>query len=141
MRVFFNASVILAGLGSPMGGSGKLLRWSQQKRFTGVISEIIFDEVNRQADKLGMNLKQVIKKISQTIAFTAPVPSGRLVNKYKQVVVDQGDAHVLASAQATKSKFLVTLDKKHILSLKSKIKKLKIVSPGELITILSRSEI
>jgi len=43
--VLFNASVVLAGLKSPQGGSGELLLWSKQKKIQGLISEAILDEV------------------------------------------------------------------------------------------------
>lgn len=53
--------------------------------------------------------------------------------KFSKIVIDAGDAHVLASCRETKAQFLVTLDKKHLLILGKKIKWTKIVSPGELI--------
>lgn len=135
-KVFFNASVILAGLASPGGGSAKLLGWSQQKRFRGIISEIIADEVMRRASKLGIGTAQAITMLYRGFAVVMPPPIVDLVDRYKSMVIDHGDAHVLASVWA-KSDFLVSLDKKHILSLKTKIKTVKIVSPGELIEILS----
>ena len=36
-----------------------------------------------------------------------------------RIVIDDGDAHVLASCEKEKVDFLVTLDKKHLLILKS----------------------
>lgn len=137
-KVFFNASVILAGLASPGGGSAKLLGWGQQKRFRGIISEIIADEVMRRASKLGIGTAQASTMLYRGFAVVMPPPTVDLVDRYKAMVIDHGDAHVLASAWASKSDFLVSLDKKHILSLKKKIKTVKIVSPGELIEILSR---
>lgn len=48
-------------------------------------------------------------------------------------MINQGDSHVLASALELDVDYLVSLDKKHILALKGKIKKFAIVSPKELI--------
>lgn len=48
-------------------------------------------------------------------------------------MIDQGDSHVLASALELDVDYLVSLDKKHILALKNKIKKFAIASPKELI--------
>jgi len=58
------------------------------------------------------------------------------VEVFEQTVIDSSDAHVLASAKENKVEFLVTLDKKHLLILKDKIKQFRIVSPGQLIEIL-----
>ena len=53
-----------------------------------------------------------------------------------QGLVDIEDAHLIAGAALTKSKYLVTLDKKHLLKLeiKNKFLPLKIVSPKELLS-------
>ncbi len=59
------------------------------------------------------------------------------VEKYKNITTDYGDAHVLASAISSKCKFLVTLDQKHLLILQNKFEKVKIVSPKQLIEMLS----
>jgi len=67
-----------------------------------------------------------------------PAPKKSNVLFFYEKVIDCGDAHVLACARETKADFLVSLDKKHILILKGKIKKLKIVSPGELIEIIKK---
>jgi len=135
-KVYFNASVILAGLSSSTGGSAKLLNWVKSGHITGIISEIIADEVIRRSPKIHINPDLAQKQI-RIIFKVVPPPSHNLTEKYSHLVADQSDAHVLASAQAASSKFLVSLDKKHILTLQSKIKIFKVVSPGELIKILS----
>ena len=61
-----------------------------------------------------------------------------MVKKYKSIVTDFDDAHLIASAQELKVDYLVSLDKKHILALKRKFKVAKIVNPGELIEILKK---
>jgi predicted nucleic acid-binding protein len=132
-KVFFNASVILAGLKSPAGGSGKLLNWCRNQKINGVISEIVADEATRHADKIGVkpaHLQLTLKTIFSQI-FDAPAEKNAI--KFGKIVVDPGDAHILASCYEIKPNFLVTLDKKHLLILQGKIKWIKIVSPGELI--------
>jgi len=135
-RVLFNASVILAGLKSPFGGSAKLLDWCQKKKIKGIISEIILDEVIRNLPKIKME-KRKCQKIILGFEKIYPSPDIFNVQKYKRIVIHYGDAHLLASAQETKADFLATLDKKHLLILKNKIKKPGIVSPGQLIEKLS----
>lgn len=131
--VFFNASVILAGIHSPMGGSAKLLRLVKQKQITGVISEIIFDELLRHADKIKKSKSKLSSIVLEIFPNILPAPSNTSVFKYKYVVLDSGDTHVLASTKDSNAEYLVTLDKKHLLILQNKIKWVKIVSPKELL--------
>lgn len=130
--VFFNASVVLAGLKSPKGGSGKILLWLKQKKIKGVISEIILDEVSRNHAKIGFN-KSVLEKKIKEIFQIEEAPNQEIVSHYGGIVVYFGDAHVLASAEQAKVDYLISLDQKHILILKDNIKVFKIVTPGELI--------
>lgn len=135
-KVFFNASVILAGLKSPSGGSGKILKWGRQKKIKALASELILDEVLRNMVRVGLPKDQVLKSAKE-IFLIVPAPGASLVKSLHKVSVDVGDSHVLAGSTETKADFLVTLDKKHLLILKDKIKEFKIVSPGELIEFLS----
>jgi len=134
ISVFFNASVVLAGLKSPKGGSGKILSWAKQKKIKGVISEIIMDEILRNALKIGFDKLVLEKKIKEILQIEA-APKQEIVSKYNSIVIYFGDAHVLASSEQAKTEYLVSLDQKHILILKDKIKVFKIVTPGELIQV------
>lgn len=137
-RVLFNASVILAGLKSPKGGSAKLLSFCKKGTLVGKISEIILEEILRNAPRIGFDEETIIQKISKIFPRITSPPGKALVDKYKTISLDLGDAHVLASAKEENADFLVTLDKKHLLVLKNKIKEFEIVSPGELIEILKK---
>jgi len=137
-RVFFNASVVLAGLASPSGGSGKLLAHVKQKQITGVISEIILDEIFRHTKKLGLSKTTVERYLMTLFTPIISAPTLKSVHKYASIVIDQGDSHVLASSRKTHADFLVTLDKKHLLALQHKIKNIRIVSPKELLEWLAK---
>jgi len=137
-RVFFNASVIIAGLISPTGGSAKLLKWAKSHKVRGLISEIILQEVKKHKNKIGQDEKEIEKRIDSIFFPIVSRPENTQVEEYRHITTDYGDAHVLASSIATKSKFLVTLDQKHLLILQKKFKKVKIVSPKQLIEMLSR---
>lgn len=134
--VLFNASVILAGIKSPAGGSGKLFSWSKDKKINGLISEIILDEAMRNGPRIGVEPMFVARKIKNCGIGIHAAPDSSVVDKFKKIVIDLGDAHVLASAEEQKADFLVTLDKKHLLILQKSVKQFKIVSPGELIATL-----
>lgn len=131
--VLFNASVILAGLKSPNGGSGKVLKWCKEGRIAGVASEVIVDEAVKNASRIKFSEEEVYSAINKIFPSICPPPQALIVNHFKNIVADSGDAHVLASTKETKAAFLVTLDKKHLLVLQGTVKGLDIVSPGELI--------
>lgn len=138
-KVFFNASVVLAGLRSPAGGSGRLLSFAKDGKIDGVISEIVLDEVLRHAGEVGLNPTRVRLSIAAPFRRIQTAPAEKNVSRLKKVVIDPGDAHVLASGREAKTDFLVTLDKRRLLILQKKIKWIKVVSPGELIEILSKN--
>lgn len=137
--VLFNASVVLAGFKSPKGGSGKILSWAKKGKIKGVISEIILDEVLRNASKIGFDKPDLEKKIKEILSIEA-APKQEIVNQHSDIVIYFGDAHVLASSEQAKAEYLVSLDQKHILILKDKIKVFKIVTPGGLIQELRGKE-
>ncbi|OGK08687.1 putative toxin-antitoxin system toxin component, PIN family [Candidatus Roizmanbacteria bacterium RIFCSPHIGHO2_01_FULL_35_10] len=134
--VFFNASVIIAGLRSPKGGSAKLLDCAKQKRITAIISNIIVNEVLKHQVKTSRNQSQIIDFLEKRF-YIISEPSPKLINRFSSIVIDKGDIHVIASTLESTAHFLVTLDKKHLLSIKNKVKDFQIVTPGELITILT----
>ena len=132
-KVLFNASVVLSGLNSPKGGSAKVLSYIQAKKIDGVISEIILDEILRHSNKIGYTKERLYRKCISIFKKIEISPKLETVKKYKNIVTDEGDCHVLASAEEVGADYLVSLDKKHILVLQNKLKKLKIVTPAELI--------
>lgn len=137
--VFFNASVILAGLASPRGGSAKLLRLVREQKIRGVISEVILDEVVRRSERVNIEKAIAADKIAAVFYQILPAPSIRLVSQFNQIVTDPGDAHVLASTFQAKATVLVTLDRKHLLSLAKSVRTFRILSPKQLIERLSKS--
>lgn len=134
--VFFNASVILAGLRSPRGGSGKVLDWTKRRKIKGYISEAVLDEVLRHVSKVGLQKNDVVRRIKVMLIKIVPAPE-RVSKKYMKLVKDYGDIHLFESVESLKVDYLVSLDKRHVLSLARKVKGFKVKSPGELIEALS----
>jgi hypothetical protein len=131
--VLFNASVVLAGINSPKGGSAELLVLVKNKKINGAISEIIYHEVIKNASKINLERSILEKKVDVLFPYLLKAPLAKIVSKFFSKTTDPGDAHVLASALEIKADFLVSLDKKHILVLKNKVREFKIVTPGELV--------
>lgn len=139
MKVFFDASVIIAAMLSKTGGSALLLEYIKAKKIIGITSLTVIDEILDE-DKF-KKLKKSKEDIEQFIA-----ESGLLVRKQVtaseitpyQGKVDIEDAHLIAGAKLTKCKYLVTLDQKHLLdeNIRKRFLPLKIVSPKELIIFL-----
>ena len=139
--VFFNASVILAGIKSPHGASGTLLQYGASKQFHACASELVFQEVFRHTNKLGLTDSQVLKIIRSTFfqPYIAPPPSKKLITKWTVKTTDPGDAHVLAACHLTLADFLVSLDKKHILNLAETINQFKIVTPLKMLRLIRQN--
>lgn len=136
--IFLNASVVLAGLKSPKGGSAKILAWSKTHSINTVISEIVFDEIIRNSSKIGIDPEQATRQIYLANISIRNAPPLKTVQKYQSIVIDDGDAHVLASCEELHATHLVTLDKKHLLILRHPIKWVNILSPGEFIEAFSQ---
>lgn len=115
-----------------------MLRLVKQGKITGVISEIILDEVLRHAAKFNLTKRKIADFCLKIFPEISSAPNEDIVKKYYKIVIDEGDAHVLASCEQEKAGYLVTLDKKHLLVLKGKTKGLKILTPGELIIMIQR---
>ena len=136
MRVFFDASVIIAALLSPSGGSSQLLKYVKLGKITGITSQTVIEEILEE-DKFS-RIKKSKREIEQFIVdnrliVRKPITIGE-IEPY-QGLVDIEDAHLIAGANLTRCRHLVTLDKKHLLrpDIQKKFLPLKIVSPGQLL--------
>lgn len=136
MRVYFDASVIIAALLSPTGGSAQLFKLIKAGVIDGITSLTVIQEILEE-DK-SKRIKKSKEEIEQFIA-----ESGLIVREVitaleivpYQTQVDVEDAHLIAGAVLTKCTHLVTLDKKHLLreDIKQKFLPLRIVSPKEIL--------
>ena len=131
--IFFNASVILSGLNSPRGGSAKVLNWVKQSKVEGVISELVLDEVLRHSNKIGIKKNTSRSKVINIFKKNIQESPKSISKIFEKLAIDVGDSHLFESSKTSRVDYLVSLDKKHILALKNKVKDFIIVSPGELI--------
>jgi|SRR3989344_6259442 len=136
MRVFFDASVIIAALLSPNGGSSQLLKYIKLGKIVGITSQTVIEEILEE-DKF-IRIKKSQREIEQFIVdnrliVRKPITIGE-IEPY-QGLVDIEDAHLIAGANLTRCRHLVTLDKKHLLraDVQKRFLPLKIVSPGQLL--------
>lgn len=134
IKIFLDASVIIAALLSPAGGSARVIRLGQLGAWAQITSQTVINEMKdhtKKIDKSGDEIDQFIK--SSSIIVRKRVT--RLEIKPYLGTIEQDDAHLIAGSKLTGADFLITLDKKHLLkdNIKNKFKPLKIINPEELL--------
>lgn len=132
-RVLFNASVVFSAFCSETGASRKLMTFIKRKRINGLISEAILDELLKHADKIPADRERLCGEIDQYFGNILPAPEEKNVSRYKQFMLDEGDAHLFATYQEARCDALVSLDKHHVLALKGKLPGCTILAPSELL--------
>jgi len=134
MRVFFDASVIIAALLSQTGGSSLLLKYAKIGRITGITSQTVVDEVSNKSKKLNKTKEALEQFIAESGLVVRNKITSEEISPYLDLVHVE-DAHVIAGAKLTKCSHLVTLDKRDLLNtkIKNSFTPLKIVSPKELL--------
>lgn len=136
MKIYFDASVIIAALLSSTGGSSQLFKYIKTGLITGITSLTAIDEImeKEKFDKFHKTRKEIEQFIlSLGLIIQEHINSDEIRPFQNQV--DKEDAHLIVGAIQTKCQYLVTLDRKHLLrkDIKDKFLPLKIVSPKELL--------
>ncbi len=131
-KIFLDASVIIAAMLSPIGGSAKVIKLAQLDSWAQITSQTAIDEVKDHIEKIGKSSEE----IDQFIKDNNILVRKRIITseiKYLEGLVDSTDAHLIAGANLTKCDYLLTLDKKHLLKedIKNRFKPLKIINPEE----------
>jgi putative PIN family toxin of toxin-antitoxin system len=136
MRVFFDASVLIAALLSPTGGSALLLSFIKAGRLVGVTSQTVIEEVleedkPKKLHKTSAEIEQFIATSGLVVRETVALQE---IEPY-QHLIDPEDAHLIAGAVLTNCSHLVSLDKKHVLidAVRTRFLPLKIVSPKDML--------
>jgi putative PIN family toxin of toxin-antitoxin system len=136
MRVFFDASVIIAALLSPTGSSALLFQFIKTGFLVGLTSQTVIAEVfgEDKPEKIDKHREDIEKFVAESGLLVREAITTKDIEPYDELI-DAKDAHLIAGAYLTKCIYLVSLDKKHVL--KDEIRKqffpLKIVNPKELI--------
>lgn len=131
IKIFLDASVILAGIGSFKGSSYALLALGNQKKIGLIVSPIVVDEAKRRAHKVNKTTQDVEILIVWANIDICEIPSQEQINNVAHLLADPDDYHLLASCSEIKKITLVTLDRKHLISQRHKIKYPPILLPAE----------
>lgn len=134
MRVYFDASVIIAALLSPTGGSALLLEYVKKEGISGITSQTAVEEILDKTDKFNISIDQVNHFIAESGLIVREAITLEEIKPYEDKI-DKDDAHLIAGANLTKSSYLVTLDKKHLLreDIRNRFLPFHIVSPKDLL--------
>jgi len=121
LRLFLDASVIIAGIASLTGASGLILSLCEAGQVQAV--------VRRKLPEMMPRFQRVMKALKLEVV---PYPSLEQVRRCEEII-HRKDAHILAAAIEAGPDYLVTLDATHFLKDPSVGQKsgLRIVSPGD----------
>ena len=134
MKVFFDASVIIAALLSPSGGSAKIIELGKAGSLHLVTSQTVIGEVINNSTKIKKSEKQINNFISQNnILVREQIRTSEIEPFFN--IVESKDAHILAGAISTKCTHLATLDKRHLLKpqVKKFLRPIKTGTPKEIL--------
>ena len=135
-RVYFDASVIIAALLSPSGGSALLFQYLKLGKIRGFTSQTVIEEALEEdkPKKINKSKEEIEKFIAQSGLIVRESITVEEIAPYKDLI-DVEDVHLIAGANRTYCSHLITLDKKHLLKadIQQRFLPLKIVSPKELL--------
>ena len=133
IKVFLDSSVVFAAAGSQTGGSFEIINLIKKGRLESLVNEGVVAE-SEEAIRRKLSLekyKLFINWLEEDYFKILPFPEEEKLQQLEDV--NQKDRHILISAQESKPDYLVSLDKKHVLTKESRkiIPEIKIVTPKE----------
>lgn len=141
VKLFLDASVLIASVKSPSGGSALVLQVCQGQKFQAVSTRKVLLEAQRNiknkfSDDELVSFYHEIAGLNLEIIEPATTEE---ITQCSQVIAPK-DAHVLAAAIKSKASFLITLDRKHFMTsvLEKSELPISILTPGEFLQHLIR---
>jgi predicted nucleic acid-binding protein len=138
--VFLDASVLVAASRSPTGGSALVLEVCQGQRFRAVVStKVLLEARVNIAGKFG---DAELVRFYQQVAALDPEVVHTVSRKnlaQSEALVGGKDAHVLAAALQCNAEYLVSLDRRHLVTAVVQAAKLpvKVVVPGDFLSLVT----
>ncbi len=131
-KVFLDMSALIAGVVSSKGAAREVLRLAE----IGLIEAVVSRQVVVEADRnITAKLPECLDDFRAYVGTLAPVliedPPARDVKRFS-LLIDSGDAPILAAASAAKADYLVTWDVKHFMTKGPRaLARPKVMTPGE----------
>lgn len=132
LKVFLDSSMIVAGICSESGASGAVLDLCEAGLVEPVISQQVVIEVDRTISAklplLAERLRAFIIRMGASMVEDPPIEAVRRAREK----IHEKDAPIFAAAKQAGVDYLLTLDKKHFLNPRRKIKlDPPVLTPGE----------
>lgn len=110
MRIFVDSDVIISSFMSQSGAAYFLLSTTSLQLF---ISSLSKKELETVVKRLGIKSNMLATLIKNNLKVTMLLESlPKIKESFKQYVLDENDAHILAGAKAAKADFLITYNVK-----------------------------
>jgi len=119
MNIFLDTSCWFTALCSPFGGSARIIDLARKEsKFTIYLTLDIVQEVTEKIQaKIGSRTLKLFLEIIRNSNFKiTDFVTIEDIELWRNFTKDEDDLHVLAGAYITKSDYLVTLDRKHLLT-------------------------
>ena len=116
-KLFLDANFFIAASASTGGGSSLLLELCIQGKATAILTRLILRESERNI-RLKLNdeaLARFYTLLARLNPTLIPLPVQSHIDEAAKVV-NKKDAHVLAAARSSRAEYLITLDRKHLLT-------------------------
>lgn len=138
LTVFVDSSVLFSAVYSPSGGSAKLFTI---KNLRLQASLVVLAEVEKNVRrKLYANELERFFFLTDKLMILKQKPNDKLIREAEKVIAKK-DSVILAEAKQAKADILVTLDRKHFLTIEARnfLKPQKIFTPKMLFELLDTS--
>lgn len=121
LKVFIDSSVLIAAVGSPSGGSARVLRLAKGDKIKLYVTlEVLRETRLNIAEKFSREkLVRFLMEVKFAKIKIVPDLLEKETAKWASLTVEK-DTHVLAGAIKAKAEILLSLDKQHILTAKVK---------------------
>ncbi|MEK7159895.1 MAG: PIN domain-containing protein [Patescibacteria group bacterium] len=110
MRIFVDSDVIISSFMSQSGAAYFLLNTNSIRLFISSLSKKELEIVVIRLDIRNDMLTTLIKNNLEVVILLESLP--KIKESFKQYVLDENDAHILAGAKAAKADFLITYNVK-----------------------------
>ena len=141
--LFLDACVLIAASHSASGGSALVIEICQGSRFKAALSlKIILEARTNIINKFGNpELIRFYRLLAAMDPAMIPFPAEEKLDQYKSLV-PQKDIHVLASALQCGAQYLITLDRRHLITpvVLTAGLSIKIMTPGDFLKEITSQE-
>lgn len=134
IRVFVDASVLIAASYSPTGASREIIRQAIRGNVTLIASELVLEETRKNLRAKAPEALVSLEQVLDIVPFELVQPTEQQVLQAASYTALK-DAPIVAAAKRARVDYLVSLDRRHLVGVPEVAQRsgLKIVLPEELL--------